>query len=68
MGGNWRAKNFICVNTENQIVVKTQRKGLNTRDILFGKQTYIISVPPFVDSAFCLLLACALDEMYRENR
>ena len=67
MGGNWRAKNFICVNSENQVIVKTQRKGLNVSNIVFGKQTYIVSVPAFVDSAFCILLCCALDEMYRDD-
>lgn len=68
MGGNWRSKNFVFVRNEDKAVIgKTQRSGLNARNILGGKDTYFISVPPYVDAAFLTLLSVTLDEIFRDD-
>jgi len=78
MGGNWRSKNFIFVMNpsspavqiaggQQQVIAKTQRKGMNARGLLAGKDTYYIHIPAYVDAALILLLSVTLDEIFRDD-
>eukprot|EP00005_Dracoamoeba_jomungandri_P005255 CAMPEP_0174251406 /NCGR_PEP_ID=MMETSP0439-20130205/1237_1 /TAXON_ID=0 /ORGANISM="Stereomyxa ramosa, Strain Chinc5" /LENGTH=221 /DNA_ID=CAMNT_0015331705 /DNA_START=44 /DNA_END=709 /DNA_ORIENTATION=+ len=67
--GNWRAKNLLMhpPGDTSACYAKVQRHGFNARNLVWGKDTYALSVAPLVDCAACVMLVVVLDEMYRDE-
>lgn len=49
------------------VVAMIRRKLLNSGELLFGQQTYEVSVAPGVDLALISALCICLDEMKNES-
>jgi len=65
--GNWRAKNMIIADSSGHCVVKIQRHNFNARNIIMGKDTYTLVVPPNADTAFAVMVTVTFDELFREH-
>ena len=63
MSGNWRdtRANIVDRNT-GAVVARIDRRLLNARELLGGKQTYALSVAAGVDMALMVAACVALDE------
>lgn len=66
MIGNWRTKQLVFVNANQENIAKVQRQSLKVRNYL-GKQTYECRVSENTDYAFIVMLTVCLDEIFHEN-
>ncbi|KFH42085.1 Protein LURP-one-related-like protein [Hapsidospora chrysogenum ATCC 11550] len=63
MSGNWRdTRADIVDQNTGAVVARIDRRLLNTRELLGGKQTYALSVAAGVDMALMVAACVALDE------
>ena len=68
MKGNWLDMYADIVDTSNGMTVaRIDRKFLTGREILFGQQTYAVTVAPGVDMALIVALCICLDEKNNEG-
>jgi uncharacterized protein YxjI len=67
MGGDWRAKNFLFMNSADHVMCRVERTAMNLRNLIWGKDTYALEVPPYIDLALISLLGVCLDDMFREE-
>lgn len=68
--GNWLDKNAEVIDEKHhsQVVAKINRKILNTRDLVFGQQTYAVEIAPGVDAAIIAALCICFDEKNNDQR
>lgn len=68
MKGGWfdTAADIVDEST-GAVVARIDRRLLNKRELLFGQQTYALSVAPGVDMAVMVAACVALDEKNNEN-
>uniref|UniRef100_A0A7S1T6V1 Tubby C-terminal domain-containing protein n=1 Tax=Compsopogon caeruleus TaxID=31354 RepID=A0A7S1T6V1_9RHOD len=65
--GDFLSKSFkITKKSTGKEVANISRKGLNASNMMFGADTYVVSVPTGGDMAFAVLVAIAADEIYQE--
>lgn len=63
MKGDWFSYSAEILDESTQTVVgRIDRKLLSGRDLLFGQQTYALSVAPNVDMALMAALCICMDE------
>ena len=68
MKGNWFDSAADIVDERNGAVVgRINRKLLSGRDLLFGQQTYALTVAPNVDMALMVALCICMDEKNNEG-
>ncbi|KAK0629506.1 tubby C-terminal-like domain-containing protein [Bombardia bombarda] len=69
MKGNWfdSAADIVDEKTGNT-VARIDRKLLSGRDLLFGQQTYALTVAPNVDMALMVALCICMDEKNNETK
>lgn len=68
MKGSWTDYSADILDESTQTVVgRIDRKVLSGRDLLFGQQTYALSVAPNVDMALMAALCICLDEKNNEK-
>lgn len=68
MKGSWTDFSADILDESTQTVVgRIDRKLLSGRDLLFGQQTYALSVAPNVDMALMAALCICLDEKRNEK-
>ncbi|KAJ5736912.1 uncharacterized protein N7483_002037 [Penicillium malachiteum] len=69
MKGGWFDHSADIVNQKNgQSVARIDRKLLTGRDLLFGQQTYAVTVAPGVDAALIAALCICFDEKNNEDK
>ena len=69
MEGNFFASSATIVDQKNSFVVgQINRKRLSGRDILFGQQTYNLTVPAGVDLALMATMCVCMDEKNNEGK
>ncbi|KAK3369894.1 tubby C-terminal-like domain-containing protein [Podospora didyma] len=69
MKGNWFDSAAEIVDQKNNAVVgRIDRKLLSGRDILFGQQTYALTVAPGVDMALMVAMCICMDEKNNEGK
>uniref|UniRef100_A0A7S1T6Z3 Uncharacterized protein n=1 Tax=Compsopogon caeruleus TaxID=31354 RepID=A0A7S1T6Z3_9RHOD len=65
--GNTLTRDVTITRThDREIVTRISRKGLIIGDILLGRDTYNVLIPPGSDIAFSILAAIAIDEIFRK--
>lgn len=63
MSGGWFDTSAdIVEESSGTVVARIDRRLLNKRELLFGQQTYALSVAPGVDMAMMVAACVALDE------
>ena len=68
MKGNWLDMTANIIDTSTGMTVaRIDRKFLTGREILFGQQTYAVTVAPGVDMALIAALCICLDEKNNEG-
>lgn len=68
MSGNWfDTAADIVDETTGAVVARIDRRLLNKRELLWGQQTYALSVAPGVDMAVMVAACVALDEKNNEK-
>ncbi|KAK3326800.1 tubby C-terminal-like domain-containing protein [Apodospora peruviana] len=68
MKGNWfDSAAEIVDEATGAVVARIDRKLLSGRDILFGQQTYALTVAPNVDMALMVAMCIAMDEKNNES-
>jgi len=68
MKGNWLDMYADIVDTSSGMTVaRIDRKFLTGREILFGQQTYAVTVAPGVDMALIAAMCICLDEKNNES-
>ncbi|KAH6885302.1 tubby C-terminal-like domain-containing protein [Thelonectria olida] len=68
MTGNWVDYSAEIHDTaSNALVARIDRKVLSGRDLLFGQQTYALTVAPNVDMALMAALCICMDEKNNEK-
>ncbi|KAK1756773.1 tubby C-terminal-like domain-containing protein [Echria macrotheca] len=69
MKGNWFDSAADIVDERTGFVVgRIDRKLLSGRDLLFGQQTYALTVAPNVDLALMVAMCICMDEKNNENK
>jgi len=69
MKGNWFDSAADIVNEKTGTVVgRIDRKLLSGRDLLFGQQTYALTVAPNVDLALMVAMCICMDEKNNEGK
>jgi uncharacterized protein YxjI len=68
MSGNWADTTADIVDESSGLVVaRIDRRLLNSGQLLFGQQTYAVTVAPGVDKALMAALCICLDEKNNEG-
>ncbi|KAI8936661.1 hypothetical protein NX059_007058 [Plenodomus lindquistii] len=69
MRGNWfdTTADIVDEAQGGVIVARINRKILNSKDIMFGQQTYAVQIAPGVDMALIAALCICLDEKNNEK-
>ncbi|KAH8175181.1 LURP-one-related domain-containing protein [Sarocladium implicatum] len=68
MKGNWfDTAADIVEETSGAVVARIDRRLINKRELLFGQQTYALTVAPGVDMAMMVAACVALDEKNNEK-
>lgn len=68
MKGNWVDYSAeIHDQASNALVARIDRKVLSGRDLLFGQQTYALTVAPNMDMALMAALCICMDEKNNEK-
>ena len=68
MKGNWLDSAADIVDERTGVVVgRIDRKLLSGRDLLFGQQTYALTVAPNVDLALMVAMCICMDEKNNES-
>jgi uncharacterized protein YxjI len=57
----------ITDESNGMVVARIDRKFLNASQVLFGQQTYGITIAPGVDMAIIVAMCICLDEMRNEK-
>ena len=69
MKGNWFDSAADIVDERTGMVVgRIDRKLLSGRDLLFGQQTYALTIAPGVDHAMMLAMCICMDEKNNEGK
>ena len=69
MKGNWRdRRGEITDDTSGAIVAQIDRKGFNSRSLIFGQDTYAVVVAPGMDMAITAAMCICLDEKNNEKK
>ncbi|KAK3681255.1 tubby C-terminal-like domain-containing protein [Podospora appendiculata] len=69
MKGNWFDTAADIIDKKNgAVVARIDRKLLSGRDLLFGQQTYALTVAPGVDMALMVALCIAMDEKNNDEK
>ncbi|KPM36345.1 hypothetical protein AK830_g10214, partial [Neonectria ditissima] len=69
MKGNWVDYSAeIHDQASNALVARIDRKVLSGRDLLFGQQTYALTVAPNMDMALMAALCICMDEKNNEGK
>ncbi|KAF7562345.1 hypothetical protein G7046_g1778 [Stylonectria norvegica] len=69
MNGNWASYSAEIIDEQSQSLVgRIDRKLLSGKDLLFGQQTYALSVAPGVDMALMAALCICMDEKNNESK
>ena len=68
MKGSWLDYSADMIDeTTGTVVARIDRKVLSGRDLLFGQQTYALTVAPNVDMALMAAMCICMDEKNNEK-
>ncbi|KAL1873647.1 hypothetical protein Plec18167_006164 [Paecilomyces lecythidis] len=65
--GNWLDRAEIVEKDSGAVMARIERKFLNENEILFGKQTYTVTVAPGVDIAVIAAICICFDDKNKAN-
>lgn len=65
--GKWFSGSSELITQNKTIVAKVERDYKNTGEILFGKQTYMVTIAPGVDASLISAICICLDESYNDS-
>ncbi|PWZ03012.1 hypothetical protein BCV70DRAFT_214489 [Testicularia cyperi] len=62
LDGDWASRDAVITNSDGMLVARISRQFMNAGELIFGQQTYIVTIAAGVDAALIMAICICLDE------